>query len=444
MVPMQSEDLDETSPLQPEADNDHSPQAAPVESAPLVSQDTIVSQPTAPSGDETVIHVQEPAISEPTAPAEDEPVSDSEETGQEPPVRHKRSWGWLLWVVLGILGLALIAGLSAYSGYISAIQDRTANQATQVAGEVQTQYNLALQDITEKHFDLARQRLEYIIGLDPGYPGAVDRLSEVLLEQRITATPTNAPTPTLSPTPDFRGRDQLYSEAQASMAGGDWSTAIETLLTLRKKYPDHMAIEVDGMLYVALRNRGIDKISLESDLEGGTYDLTLAEGFGPLDAEAKNWRDWAELYIRGASFWDVDWSQVVFYFSQLAPAAPNLRDGSGWTATDRYMQGLLKYGDWLAARGEWCKAQEQYDMYMTLLADPLVEPTASHANDKCNDHGGEDEQPSETPTPGGAPQDIPPTATPTPGATDTPSPEDTATPEQNQPTATATSSTPYP
>jgi type II secretory pathway pseudopilin PulG len=441
MVPMQSEDLEETSPLQTEADNDHTQEATPAEDVSLASQDTIVSEPAPPDEAEPVTHSEE-------TEDEAEPVTHSEETEQEAPVKPKRGWGWLLWIVLGIIGLLLIAGGSAYGGYHSAIQDRTANESTQVAGEVQAQYNLALQDINDKNFDLARQRLEYIIRLDPSYPGAVDRLSEVLLEQRITATPTTAPTPTLSPTPDYRGRDELYSEAQVSMAAGEWSTAIDTLLTLRKKYPDYMAIKVDGMLYVALRNRGIDKISLESDLEGGTYDLTLAEGFGPLDAEAKNWRDWAELYIRGASFWDVDWSQVVFYFSQLAPAAPNLRDGSGWTATDRYMQGLLKYGDWLAARGEWCKAQEQYDLYMTLLADPQVEPTAAHASDKCNDNGGEDEQPTETPTPGGAAQDYP-TATATPSPTVTATSEgsqatSTATPEEIQPTATETPSTPYP
>ena len=102
------------------------------------------------------------------------------------------------------------------------------------------------------------------------------------------------------------------------LIGRDWTGAIDTLLLLRKNYPDYMAVKVDDMLFVALRNRGIDKIAQLHDLEGGNYDLTLAERFGPLDAEARNWRDWAELYIRGASFWDVDWAQSVYYFSQLA------------------------------------------------------------------------------------------------------------------------------
>jgi hypothetical protein len=131
------------------------------------------------------------------------------------------------------------------------------------------------------------------------------------------------------------------------------SNAIETTYS-RKRYPDYND-KSRRMLYVALRNRGVDKIALEADLEGGMYDLTLAEKFGPLDAEATNWRSWAELYRLGAGFWDIDWGQAVNYFSQLASAAPNLMDGSGLTARDRYREALLSYGDWLVQKGEWCR-----------------------------------------------------------------------------------------
>ena len=224
------------------------------------------------------------------------------------------------------------------------------------------------------------------------------------------------------------------------MAEGDWEGAINALLSLRQKYPEHMAIDVDGMLYIALRNRGIDKISIDADLEGGNYDLTLAERFGPLDAEAKNWRDWAELYIRGASFWDVDWEQATYFFSQLAPSAPNLRDASGWTASERYLKALLGYGDWLAANGQWCTARDKYELYLTLIADPQVQPTAEFVFEKCDDEG--NEEPTETPTPG--------EAAPASAATDTPQPSATTPAETEQPTTTpsptrtATPATAYP
>jgi tetratricopeptide (TPR) repeat protein len=332
-----------------------------------------------------------------------------------PPEAPKGRRTWLLWVFLAVLVLVLIAGGSAFAGYNSAIDQRTHYQSTLVAGEAANQYVLAQQDIALGNYDRARQRLEYIIKLDPNYPNASEQLAFVLTQQRITATPTFVPTPTLTPTPDYRSRDDLFSEAQNLLIGRDWNGTIDTLLLLRKNYPDYMAVKVDDMLFVALRNRGIDKIAQLHDLEGGNYDLTLAERFGPLDSEARNWRDWADLYIRGASFWDVDWAQAVYYFSQLASAAPNLSDTSGWTASNRYMDALLGYGDWFASHEQWCDAQAQYDTYMALLASSQVEPTAIYATDKCT-QASNPQPPPVTPGTPSTPS-TPTTETPTPTAT---------------------------
>jgi tetratricopeptide (TPR) repeat protein len=329
-----------------------------------------------------------------------------EEPAETPKTRRR----WILWAILGVLLLALIAAGSAYAGYNSAIDQRTQYQSTLVAGEASNQYVLAQQDIALGNYDRARQRLEYIIQIDPNFPNVSDQLAFVLTQQRITASPTIAPSPTLTPTPDYRGRDDLFTQAQALLVGRDWTGTIDTLLLLRKNYPDYMPVKVDDMLYVALRNRGIDKIATQHDLEGGNYDLTLAERFGPLDAEARNWRDWADQYIRGASFWDVDWAQAVYYFSLLADAAPNLSDSSGWTASSRYLDALLGYGDWFALQGQWCDAQQQYDTYMSLLANPQVEPTVVYAADKCT-------QASAPPPP---PPPSPAADTPTPTATEEP------------------------
>jgi tetratricopeptide (TPR) repeat protein len=310
--------------------------------------------------------------------------------------------------LLGVILLALIAGGSVYAGYNSAIDQRTRYESTLVAGEASNQYILAQQDIVLGNYDRARQRLEYIIKIDPKFPNVSEQLAFVLTQQRITATPTFVPTPTLTPTPDYRGRDELFGQAQNQLVARDWTGAIDTLLLLRKNYPDFMVVKVDGMLFVALRNRGIDKIAQLHDLEGGNYDLTLAERLALIDAQ---WRDWAELYIRGASFWGVDWAQSVYYFSQLAAAAPNLSDIAGWTASNRYLDALLGYGDWLATKGQWCDAQSQYNTYMTLLANPQVEPTSMFAADQCAQGtlpevtpGGEITSTPETPFPTETPQ----------------------------------------
>jgi hypothetical protein len=221
----------------------------------------------------------------------------------------------------------------------------------------------------------------------------------------ITATPTYAPTPTLTPTPDTRGVEELFSQAQQSLYNGDWATAINTLFTLRKDDINYKTVLVDDMFYVAYRNSGKDKILKNGDLEGGIYDLTLAQRFGTLDADSKSYLTWARLYILGASYWDVDWGQAVYYYAQVAPALPNLHDGTGWTATQRYRLALIGYGDSLIVHKEWCAAAKQYEQALAYGGDANVQQAYNNALQRC-----EGPKPTTSPEPGG------PAPTETPGS----------------------------
>ena len=338
--------------------------------------------------------------------------------GNEPPAdgngsKKGRSLSWPLLITISLAALLLIAATSAFGGYLSGINERTNYEVTQVAQQVSEQYQLGLEDLEAKRYELARQRFEYVIRLDPNYPGVTEQLALVLLEINTTATPTQVATPTLTPTPDMRGVDELFSQSQILLADGKWTEAIETLLKLRKDEPDYQTIKVDSMLYVALRNRGVDRILREGDLEGGTYDLALAEKFGPLDVEASNMRTWADLYKTGASFWGLDWGQSVYYFGQIIVVAPNLRDNTNMTAAERYRIATIKYGDALAANKEWCLAQEQYEAAFALGEDSSVQPTASWVTQKCTNSEKKEEKTQEPP---------PPEAVPTEGEVPTESP----------------------
>ncbi|PWH18841.1 MAG: hypothetical protein DDG59_05135 [Anaerolineae bacterium] len=311
----------------------------------------------------------------------------------------------LRWVMLiGIIGLIAIAFLSAFAGYASGIQARKAAAATQAALMAQEQYELALQEIAAKDYERARQRLEYVIQVAPNYPGAADKLAEVIFEASITATPTVAPSPTVSPTPDLRSAGERLEAAKQQIFNSQWQAAIDTLLLLRKAEPNFQPAVVDGLLYLAYRNSGRDKILKEANLEGGIYDLTLAEKFGPLDTETKGLQNWARLYLLGASYWDVDWGQVVYYFAQVAPAVPNLRDGSGWTATDRYRIALGKYAEQLLARKEWCAAMEIYQQALSYGGDQALQEGYNRAYDRCI---GEQIPPTETAPPAEVPTQTP-------------------------------------
>ncbi|MFC1997310.1 hypothetical protein ACFLXI_06860 [Chloroflexota bacterium] len=311
----------------------------------------------------------------------DDPTPPSESRG-------KRRWvSWLLWGLLGmiLLGIFIVAG--SFMGYQQGISDRTGYEATQVAVAIDEQYEMGVQDLEAGNYEVARQRFEYVIQINPNHPGVIDRMAEVLLVLNATATPTPAPTPTAppanTPTPDLRGEEELFVHAQNNIVEEQWDVVIETLETLRKLNPAYKAIQLDGMFYVAYRNRGARNIGA-GNLEQGIYDLTLAERFGVLDTEAIGYRTWARYYITGASFWGVDWAQAIYYFEQVAPQYPNMHDGTGWSASQRYVEAIEGYAQWLGATGNWCDAEAQYHRAYEITGDPETKDARNEASDYCN------------------------------------------------------------
>jgi len=323
------------------------------------------------------------------------PVEVHSQPPQAPPhpkPKKRRFPALASWSLLGLLGLLLIAVISAFGGYFSGIDLRKQAQAAQVNAQADEQFQLGLQDMQAGRYDLARQRFEYVIELNPAYPGVTDKLADALLYMSATATPTVTPIPTVTPTPDTRNVQERLSQAQQELANSNWSAAIDNLLALRQADPVYQPVWVDDMLYVSFVNRGRDKILNQADLEGGIYDLTIAAQFGLLDTESRGLQNWARLYITGASFWELDWAQVVYYFAQIAPALPNLRDGSGWTAAERYRLGLIGYGEDLAEQAEWCDAQEQLELALSMGPDERASQLLEDVSNVCSggEQGGSD------------------------------------------------------
>ncbi len=314
-------------------------------------------------------------------------MTDSIDTTQPtiiPPKKNVRKSKFLKWAGI-LLAFFAIISIGAILGYQQGITMRTHAEANQVVQVVEEQYGLALVDIEDGRYEIALQRLEYVAELYPSYPGLTDQLANVLIILNATATPTIAPSPTIEPTAlptNVSTHLVLFSQAEEHLADEAWDLAISTLELLRKENPDHRSVDVDGMIYISLRQRGIQKISV-GNLEGGIYDLTLAEGFGILDTEAKGWRNWASYYITGASFWQVDWEQAIYYFAQVAPITPNLHDGSGWTASQRYLEALLSYAELLEDQKEWCQAEIHYKLAHDYTDDPKYLELIEITSDKC-------------------------------------------------------------
>jgi tetratricopeptide (TPR) repeat protein len=329
------------------------------------------------------------------------------------------------WYFIGIVLVVLIVLLGALAGIPRGINDRLEFAETQTAPKIQSQLESARLDLEEGRFEVALDRLDWILEEMSPYlsdeesqeVGAL--YSQTLLQIATYRTPTPIPSPTptelpVTPTPDLRGEEEMFNTAQQLMAEESWDEVIQTLEALRQKNLGYKSVQVDGMLYVALRNRGLDKILIDGSLEPGIYDLTLAEGFAPLDSSAEGVRAWTRMYLTGASYWGVDWLQVIYYFEQVNPQLPNLRDGTFMTATERYRIALIEYGMQLVNAEEVCEAQEYFDKAMEISPDPQVQPTAQWVADECyeKEHG-----PEETGTP-----EVTPTPTPTQMSTEEPAP----------------------
>jgi hypothetical protein len=310
----------------------------------------------------------------------------------------------LIVVILGVVLVLASAGIGGWMGYQSGQAAKDQSQISQRAVDAATQFQLALQDQTNGRLEVAQQRLEYVISLDSNFPGATQKLTEVMVAIQASKVPTAVPTPTLTPTPDTRGEQDMFAQILQALKDSKWSTAIDSISAIRKKNIGYRTVDVDGLYYIALRGLGVTKIGM-GDLEGGIYALTLAERFGPLDNFAAGYRTWARYYLNGASFWKVDWLNVLNWFTDLAAAMPNMRDGSGMTASERYRIALYQYATQIG-KDDPCKARDFYARSLAIGNDPTVVPAATEAANRC----------------------APPTSTPAPvTATNTPTPTVTGT-----------------
>jgi tetratricopeptide (TPR) repeat protein len=362
-------------------------------------------------------------------------------TSENPPPapKSRRKWIWIgALVYLLVLGFVITA--SALAGNQSGEYTYRSVETQVVQSSLDEQFALAMQDMAAERYAVAIQRFEYIINQDPTYPGITEQMALAMQVLYATATPT-PPQATITPTPtrDLRPVEELMTQALSLTANGSWDEAIDTLIALRGADPEFMTARVDGLLFLSLNQRGIEKIWQLGNLEGGIYDLALSERFGPLDVQANSARDLARLYIIGSSFWEVHPEQAVYYFGQVASAAPGLRDASGWTALERYRAALIQYGDLLASQGAWCDAQTQYELAMGVRADDQLAETLKAAMLKCSPptNTPEPDQPSPTPT-----ETIPPQFTATPTATGIIPPSPTATQTVLPPTETGIAPTP--
>jgi tetratricopeptide (TPR) repeat protein len=335
-----------------------------------------------------------------------QPVPPLKEDDTQPirPIKKAPRWRSIL---ISVLGFLLLVGLGGFGGYSSGIGIRQSAEDSVISQQLTEQYTFALRDIDLGNYETATQRLKFIIQNDPGFPGAQQKLTEVMV---LSVIPTPTAMPTVTSTPDFSGAESAYLRAQQLINAQDWVNALSALDIIRKLDPTYKTAQVDGMYYFALRNYGHYLITQQGNLEGGIYQLTLAERFGPLDNTSVQLREGARMYITGASFWELDWKQAYDYFSEVGNGWPSMWDGT-MTGTQRLQISAMRYGDELFEQLDYCSAYDQYQVAAAI--GNLDSGSSGNSNQAFQQCYPPTAIPLPTATPEAAPTE-PPTEIPTP------------------------------
>lgn len=317
--------------------------------------------------------------------------------------RKKRRWPWFLLIyLLALISVSVVA-------YVQGSSANKIRQEEQVGLFLQEQFELGIQDLQAGRHELARQRFEAILRFDPTYPYAQEKLVEVYV---FLDKPTPAPTPRPTATPDPSPPEDLFDQARAALAEGDWDLVIDKLLALRAKDPNYNAVDADGMMFIALRNRGMELIA-QGLMEEGLYDLSLAERFGPLDRDAMFRRTLAENYLLANSFYGLNWAKAAELFSGLC------EQGATLDSCFKFAESAWRYGDQLWDAVDPCGASTFYEDSLSAWENEELVPTATKAARECERATAPPPPPpTRTPTPEDAPSEEPPTDTPTPTPTE--------------------------
>jgi tetratricopeptide (TPR) repeat protein len=343
------------------------------------------------------------------------PDQEESSSPSEPKTRRR----WPRYALIYLLVIVLVSAVAFWRGRSS----NEAHQQEQVSQFLQEQFELGLQDLEKGNFELARQRFEAIIRYDPVYPGAEEKLIEIFVALDV---PTITPTAIPSPTPDPSPPDQLFEQAEAALAEGDWTTTINKLLTLRAKDPSYRAVEADGLMYVALRSRGMELIA-QGLMEEGLYDLSLAERFGLLDRDALFRKSLAQQYLLANSYIGLNWFKAADLFSSLC------EQGATIDSCPKYSESAWEYGNQLIKVEDPCAALEYYEGSLSVWENEDHIPTATQAAELCAIATRPPPRPpeaTETPTPEGGATEEPPPEEPTPEPTPTPTPETPKAPSE--------------
>ena len=259
-------------------------------------------------------------------------------------------------LIIGLLVVAmLIVGLciAAYAGYKEGADPSRVVTVATITSDVRLQDN-------------------------PDNPGDSDMLNETGDLVYSTEIPLPESTKIMIAERDFLTISERLSVIRISYDNQEWQNVISNIDMLKASNVDYDRNLLDGILFVALRNRGMQLIK-DGDLELGLADLEHAEQMTGLDEVANQHRRWAYLYLSASIFWDINWKIVVDNLYILHQIAPNFRDTDNklWKARTYYGMALLE-------AEEYCLAEEQFAFALNMKQKASIADKLLESSDNCD------------------------------------------------------------
>lgn len=304
--------------------------------------------------------------------------ADNQPETNAPPRKTIRLLGLVLIIIAVLLGWYLLVG---YLGWQSGQSAMVEERAAELDAQIQRQTALARENITQGSYNLALRRLEYVLEIDPGNSEALSLQEQAqnALATINTPQPTTEAPATATPLPEPTATPGRISDPETELQrirrlvdNRDWQAALPALIAFQRQFPEFERLESDQLLYDTYIESGL--LLLEGEqVELGLYYLDQAAQLGDLPQEVLDYELWAELYLQGIAFYNVNWDVATYYFRELCLSAPFYQ-----SACELLQESLENFADQYVVTMDYCPAQ---DLYQEALSHGRSQPLVEKLND---------------------------------------------------------------
>jgi tetratricopeptide (TPR) repeat protein len=270
-----------------------------------------------------------------------------------------------LLIALFACGLCTLIATAAIGGVAAGLRDRETDRQAQA----DRYYQEGLANFAGGRLELAKADFEYVLRLDPAYPGAPAQIAQITARLTVKPTPTSAAL--------TNALEQLYQTGRSAYQTQNWVTAINALAQVRSIDPAYQTDQVDQQLFEAATTYGLELIKTDRLEEAIAY-LDQAAYIRPLPDEAARQAQYAKLYLTALGYWNVNWDKAIEQFAALYVIAPGYKD-----TFVRLVDSYVEYGNERVRAGDSCMAHTQYAEALKLRPSPTLQAQLDQALQVC-------------------------------------------------------------